>query len=39
VTGVGADEADKRLGAALAEASERPGRKPTGRESSGPRIR
>lgn len=39
VSGVTAEEADKRLGAALAEASDRPGRKPTGRESSGPRIR
>jgi uncharacterized protein YggU (UPF0235/DUF167 family) len=39
VEGVEPDEAAKRLGDAVAAAGERPGARPTGRESSGPRIR
>ena len=39
VEGVEADEAAKRIADAVAAAGERPGARPTGRESSGPRIR
>lgn len=39
VTGVEGDEATRLLEEALAASAERPGRRPTGRESQGPRIR
>ncbi len=39
IEGVEADDAAKRLADAVAAAGERPGSRPTGRESSGPRIR
>ncbi|HEX9968943.1 MAG TPA: DUF167 domain-containing protein [Acidimicrobiales bacterium] len=39
VTGVEADDATRLLADALAAGAERPGKKPTGRELQGPRIR